>query len=189
MALAGCATQPQAYDPSASRALNLAKAAGLSEAEDYAASKMHGEGIDGLLDITTSALSFESVNGLDPFLETSLVFEMQGKSCGVNVRVYKTQTVGPKPMPPSLVRADPRMDFWRGTRSSTQLSISVAGIPIPFTQSSWPEGSARRYRKPFSFMSRQSVDRTVAGRRPPTCGEGDGGGAVSQEHSNQGAAS
>jgi hypothetical protein len=193
VALAGCATQPQAYDPSASRALNLAKAAGLSEAEDYAASKMHGEGIDGLLDITTSALSFESVNGLDlamgdavglgllsfvfsppaqmdrsallawiskdlaadkdqaalvlsemfldapektlkyegidyrvekahqerlalfyPFLETSLVFEMQGKSCGVNVRVYKTQTVGPKPMPTFIGKGGSAYGFLAG---------------------------------------------------------------------------
>ncbi len=178
VALAGCAHQPRAYDPSASRALNLAKAAGLSKAEDYAASKTRGEGIGSLLDITTSALSFESVNGLDlamgdavglgllsfvfsspsqmdrsallawisedlatdkdraalvlsemvlnasektlknegidyrvakahqerlalfyPFLETSLDFELQDKPCGVTVRVYKTQTVGPKPMP------------------------------------------------------------------------------------------
>lgn len=65
VALAGCATPLRAYDPTASRALNLAKAAGLSKAKDYAASKTRAEGIGGLLDITTSALSFESVNGLD----------------------------------------------------------------------------------------------------------------------------
>jgi len=63
--LGGCATQPRAYDPSASRALNVAKAAGLSKAEDYPADKVPGAGVSGLLDITTSALSFESVNGLD----------------------------------------------------------------------------------------------------------------------------
>lgn len=63
--LGGCATQPHAYDPSGSRALNVAKAAGLSKAEDYPADKVPGAGISGLLDITTSALSFESANGLD----------------------------------------------------------------------------------------------------------------------------
>jgi len=63
--LGGCATQPRAYDPSASRALNVAKAAGLSKAEDYPADRVHGAGVSGLLDITTSALSFESANGLD----------------------------------------------------------------------------------------------------------------------------
>lgn len=63
--LGGCATQPRAYDPSDSRALNVAKAAGLSKAEDYPADKIPGVGISGLLDVTTSALSFESANGLD----------------------------------------------------------------------------------------------------------------------------
>jgi len=63
--LAGCATQPRAYDPGASRALNIAKAAGLSKADDYPANKVPGAGIGGLLDITTSAISFESANGLD----------------------------------------------------------------------------------------------------------------------------
>ena len=178
--LGGCATQPRAYDPSASRALNVAKAAGLSKAEDYPADKVPEAGISALLDITTSALSFESANGLDlamgdavglgllsfvlsppaqmdrnallawipkdqakdkdeaafvlskavldviemtpksegldyhvtkayqermalfsPFLESSLKLEMDDKSCGVTVRVYKTQTIGPAPTPPS----------------------------------------------------------------------------------------
>lgn len=241
VALAGCATQPRAYDWTASRALNLAKAAGLSKAKDYAASKTRAEGIGGLLDITTSALSFESVNGLDlamgdavglgllsfvfsppaqmdrsallawisedlaadkdqaalvlsemilnasektlknegidyrvvkahqerlalfyPFLETSLDFELQDESCGV----YKTQTVGPMPMPTFIGNGGSAYAFLAGTRSSTRRSISVAGMPIPFTRSSWRERSARRYRRQCSCMSRQSVDRRVAGRRP-----------------------
>ncbi len=63
--LGGCATPPRAYDSSASHALNVAKAAGLSKAEDYPADRVPGAGISGLLGITTSALSFESANGLN----------------------------------------------------------------------------------------------------------------------------
>ncbi len=63
--LGGCATPPRAYDSSTSHALNVAKAAGLSKAEDYPADRVPGAGISGLLDITTSALSFESANGLN----------------------------------------------------------------------------------------------------------------------------
>ena len=63
--IGGCATPPRAYDSSATRALNVAKAAGLSKAQDYPADRVPGAAISGLLDITTSALSFESANGLD----------------------------------------------------------------------------------------------------------------------------
>lgn len=64
LSLAGCATKsPPDYNDQASRALNIARAAGLWKAKDYPSSQAPS-GVGALLDVTTSALSFESGLGL-----------------------------------------------------------------------------------------------------------------------------
>ncbi|WP_150306331.1 hypothetical protein [Pseudomonas saliphila] len=64
LSLTGCATNsPQIYNDQESRALNITQAAGLWKTKDYPPSKTLS-GTGAILDVTTSALSFESGFGL-----------------------------------------------------------------------------------------------------------------------------
>lgn len=101
-----------------------------------------------------------------PFLETSLDFELQDKSCGVTVRVYKTQTVGPMPMPTFIGNGGSACAFLAGHEIQYPAFDIGCRDADPLHAIELARRSARRYRRQCSCMSRQSADRRVAGRRP-----------------------
>lgn len=143
LALVGCANQPATYQADQSRALNIAHAAGLWEAEDHAVPKDQREGLASAgFDITTGTALFNTPHGLGLSLRDA---------AGLSVLTYLLA-------PPAQLERDAILAWIPSTEASNQheavLALSAALLDV--TQEAL-EANGMNYRVEYHDRERKAL--------------------------------